>query len=67
MLWLKAGELHIHDDQQNFLCKHPVPQNKGNKIINTDHKRDKTTKLKVLLAQTAALFNNAGLAARYFN
>ena len=66
MLWLKAGELHIHDNQQNFLCKHPVPQNKGNKIINTDHKRDKTTKLKVLLAQTADLFNNAALAAQYF-
>jgi len=66
MLWLKAGELHIHDNQQNFLCKHPVPQSKGNKIINTDHKRDKTTKLKVLLAETAALFNNAGMAAQYF-
>jgi hypothetical protein len=36
MVWLKAGEPHIHDDRANFLCvKHPVPQNKGNKIINT--------------------------------
>lgn len=46
MIWLKGDELHIHDDQKKFLCKHPVAQSKGNKIINTDHKRDKSKKLK---------------------
>lgn len=66
MLWLKENELHIHDDQQHFLCKHPLAQSKGGKIINTDHKRDKSKKLKVLVAEIAALFTNPQLAAQYF-
>ena len=66
MLWLKENELHIHDDQKNFLCKHPLAQSKGGKIINTDHKRDKSKKLKVLVAEIAGLFINAQLAAQYF-
>jgi hypothetical protein len=66
MIWLKENELHIHDDQKKFLCRHPVAQSKGNKIINTDHKRDKSKKLKDLVAETAALFSNPALAAEYF-
>ena len=66
MIWLKDEELHIHDDQRNFLCKHPVAQSKGNKVINTDHKRDKSKKLKDLVADTAALFSNPTLAVQYF-
>jgi len=66
MLWLKADELHIHDEGQKFLCKHPVAQSKGNKVINTDHKRDKSKKLKVLLTEISALFDNSQLAAQYF-
>ena len=66
MIWLKDDELHIHDAQRKFLCKHPVAQSKGNKVINTDHKRDKTKKLKVLVADIAALFTNPSLATQYF-
>ncbi|MEO6548195.1 MAG: hypothetical protein ABIN94_09355 [Ferruginibacter sp.] len=66
MIWLKDDELHIHDDQRNFLCKHPIAPTKGNKVINTDHKRDKSTKLKALVADIACLFSNPSLAAQYF-
>ena len=66
MLWLKNNELHIHDDQQKFLCKHPLATGKGSKLINTDHKRDKSKRLKVLVAEIAALFTNAELANQYF-
>jgi transposase len=66
MIWLKGDELHINDDQGKFLCKHPVAQSKGNKVINTDHKRDKSRKLKDLVADIAALFANPLLAAQYF-
>ena len=66
MLWLKNNELHIHDDQQKFLCKHPLASGKGSKLINTDHKRDKSKRLKVLVAEIAALFTNAELASQYF-
>jgi len=56
MIWIKEDELHIHDDQTKFLCKHLMPANKGNKVINTDHKRDKIQKLRDLVADIAALF-----------
>ncbi len=67
MIWLKQDqELHVHDKAGVFLCKHAIAQSKGNTVINTDHKRDKTLKLKELLSQTATLFLNPGLALQYF-
>lgn len=66
MIWLKEDELHIHDEQRKFLCRHRVAAIKGIKVINTDHKRDKSKKLKVLMADIAVLFSNASLAAEYF-
>ncbi|MEP7111220.1 MAG: IS21 family transposase [Ferruginibacter sp.] len=66
MIWIKGDELHIHDEQRKFLCKHTIPQNKGNKVINTDHKRDKSRKLKDLVADVATLFLNPLLAGQYF-
>ena len=59
-------ELHIEDAQGLFLCKHAVAATKGNKVINTDHKRDKSQKLKDLVAATAQLFANPVLANHYF-
>jgi len=66
MIWLKQEELHIHDKQGVFLCKHTIADTKGNTVINTDHKRDKSLKLKELLIQTASQFVNPGLALQYF-
>lgn len=66
LIWLRDNELHIHDDQKKFLCRHPVAETRGNKIINTDHKRDKSKKLKDLIAEIATLFSNPSLAAQYF-
>lgn len=66
MIWLNEDELHIHDQQRKFLCRHRIASSKGNKIINTDHRRDKTKKIKDLITDTAALFSNAALAAQYF-
>lgn len=66
MIWIKGDEIHFHDDQKKFLCKHMIPQSKGNTVINTDHKRDKTRKLKDLVADVAALFSNPLLAGQYF-
>ena len=66
MIWLKNNELHIHDDQRKFLCRHQIADTKGNKIINTDHKRDKSQKLKDLIRDVAGLFDNPALADEYF-
>ncbi len=65
-IWLREEELHVHDTEGVFLCKHAIAESKGNTVINTDHKRDKSLKLKVLLTQTASLFLNPGLAMQYF-
>jgi len=66
MIWLREEELHVHDTEGVFLCKHIIAESKGNTVINTDHKRDKSLKLKALLTQTASLFLNPGLALQYF-
>jgi transposase len=66
MIWPREDELHIHDMDGIILCKHAIAQSKGNTLINSDHKRDKSLKLKVLLTQTASLFLNPGLAMQYF-
>lgn len=66
MIWLRDNELHIHDDRRKFLCRHSIADSKGNKIINTDHKRDKSQKLKDLIGEVTALFTNPVLAAEYF-
>jgi transposase len=66
LLRIKETELHVYDEQDNFLCKHPVALSKGNKVINTDHKRDKSKKLKALISDVTMLFTNPALAAHYF-
>ena len=66
MIWLTDNELHIHDEQRKFLCRHWISGTKGNKIINTDHKRDKSQKLKDLIREVAGLFANPVLADEYF-
>lgn len=65
-IWLREDQLHIHDLEDVFLCKHPIAQSKGNTLINSDHKRDKSLKLKELLAQTSQRFLSPGLALEYF-
>jgi hypothetical protein len=67
MIWLKDNELHIHDEQRKFLCRHQLADSKGNKIINTDHKRDKSQKLKDLTRDVTSMFANPVLATQYFN
>lgn len=66
MIWLKDNELHIYDDERKFLCRHHISGTKGNKIINTDHKRDKSQKLKDLIRDVSGLFANPVLAEEYF-
>ncbi len=66
MIWVKEGALHIHDQAGEFLCKHILATTTGNTIINTDHKRDKSIKVKELLQQTANAFMDPTLAQAYF-
>ncbi len=65
-IWLRGNELHIHDHEGAFVCKHAIEQGKGKTLINTDHKRDKSLKVKELLNQTASQFIDPALALQYF-
>lgn len=40
------------------ICRHVLPAGKGIKIINTDHKRDKTASVQQMLSRAAELFGN---------
>lgn len=39
------------------LCRHAIPAGKGNKVLNMDHKRDKTEAIQQMLEQIASLFS----------
>jgi transposase len=65
-IYLRNAELHIYDDQRQFLCKHTFITTKGYKIINADHKRDKSQKTNDLITTTAAMFLDPVLAREYF-
>ena len=62
MLWLKEGEIHVHDANESYLCKHVLAERKGITVINNDHKRDKFLKVKELLHRkpptSTRLFNS---------
>src|SRR5680860_213112 len=42
------------DDKE--ICRHRIPAGKGNKVLNTDHKRDRSEAIKEMLEQVAAHF-----------
>jgi len=66
MLWLKEDELYVHHADGTHLCKHLLAECRGMTVINNDHKRDKSLKVKELLRQTAEMFTDATLAMQYF-
>ena len=65
-IYRKENELHVYSLQDEFLCKHGIANSKGNKIINSDHKRDKSQKLNVLMEEVAAMFTDRSLAIKFF-
>ena len=40
------------------ICRHTIPAGKGRKVINTDHKRDKSTTISEMLDEVARLFSD---------
>ena len=55
---VQADKVVIYDLADQLICEHVIPLGKGNSVINTDHKRDKSINIQQLLQQTAALFPN---------
>lgn len=65
-IYLRDAELHVYDDQRQLLCVHTVIITRGRKIINVDHKRDKSQQINDLIAATAAMFTDRVMALEYF-
>src|SRR5680860_1730983 len=49
------------------ICRHKIPLGRGNKVSNTDHKRDKTAAIGEMIEETAALFEHPGKALEWLN
>jgi hypothetical protein len=57
---VQQGYLVITDEEGNHeLCRHRLAVGKGKKIINTDHKRDKTAAIDEMIAQLSELLPDA--------
>lgn len=52
------GSLAVYDQNEQLLCKHQIPHGRGNTIINTDHKRDKSSSIRELMRQIASMFED---------
>ena len=47
------------------ICHHRIPVGKGNKVLNNDHKRDKSEAIKEMLEQAAAIFQDREKALQW--
>lgn len=50
---------------QREICRHKIPVGKGNKVFNTNHKRDNTAAIGEMMEQVAALFENPAKAMQW--
>jgi transposase len=53
-----AGELVITDASGTELCRHSIAVGRGLKILNSDHKRDKSSAVKEMMEEVCLLFND---------
>jgi transposase len=59
-LRILGGELVISSPSDTSeICRHALPAGRGVKVVNTDHKRDKTAALKEVVSKTAELFEHS--------
>jgi hypothetical protein len=63
---IKDTILIIADPKGNKeICRHQIPAGKGNKVLNNNHKRDKSEAIKEMLEQVAALFQDQEKALQW--
>src|SRR3546814_19487086 len=49
------------------ICRHAIPAEKGLKVIKSDHRRDKTLEIEVLMLTVANQFNNTDEAKNWLS
>lgn len=68
-VWVKVEEeeyLGIYDEQKEQIIKHKISLGKGQTIINSNHRRDRSKKINELMGQVAKLFPDQQTAQNYF-
>ncbi len=68
-VWVKVengGYLGIYDEQKEQIIKHKVSLGKGQTIINSNHRRDRSKKINELMEQVSKLFPGQLAAQNYF-
>lgn len=65
-LRVEGNSLIITDAEgEKQICRHKIPLGRGNKVVNTDHKRDKKAAIGEMMAETAALFAHPAKAREW--
>lgn len=66
-VWIKVEgqQLLLCDQEEKLIVRHELCVDKGKTISNTDHRRDKSHKIKSLIDQVAQQFTNPVLALEY--
>jgi transposase len=59
------GKLLLYDEQGTLLCSHTQCTTKGQKIINTDHKREKSAAIQELIQQVCATLQDPELGGSF--
>ncbi len=63
---IKEGRLIIYNAQKQIISRHELCLDKGKVIVNRNHSRDKSEKIKDLMNQTAGEFTDSSMALKYF-
>jgi len=64
---IESNTLVIHNINDVLLCKHVIDLGKGHKVVNTDHKRDKSSAIGELIEQVCALVNEPEKGKQFLN
>lgn len=59
------GYVVIYDQDGTEICRHKKPATAGNKVVNTDHKRDKSKRISQFVKEVAEMFENIEEATKY--
>jgi len=62
----KDGHIFLFSLQNILITKHQIPVNKGNTIVNTNHKRNKSIGIDELISQVSELFEQPVFANNWF-
>jgi transposase len=67
LIQLKEHEILIFDEEKKQICTHVLNNGRGKIIRNTDHKREKSKTLEVLVKSTLKYFGNTEISEKYLS